>query len=104
MIAAFVEDVLVDEGFVVSGIASSLAEADALLERGEFDIAIVDLNLRGQSTEDIVAGLVAAGKPVLVATGLHGLPDGFPAVPLLAKPFSPIKLVDIVRGLEAGLS
>jgi DNA-binding response OmpR family regulator len=103
MIAAFVEDVLIDHGFAVAGIAGSLLDANAFIEDSAFDIAIVDLNLRGQSTREIVVRLVESGKAVLVATGLHGLPQDFPDVPLLAKPFSPVKLIDMVRGLEAGL-
>ena len=45
--------------FCVVGEAATVAEANALLQHSEPDVAIVDLNLKGSSGLEAIAGMLA---------------------------------------------
>ena len=71
MIADFLEEILVDAGYEVCGIASTVAEAIALGERHKPDLGVIDLRLsRGESGTVVAAALRRRGDfGVLYATG-----------------------------------
>ena len=101
MIADLVEEVLVDEGYEVCGIARTVAEAVALAQHHKPDLAILDLRLAddGLGTE-IAALLRPLGRlGVLYATGnmsqvVLTTADGDAC---LSKPY---RSVDLLRSLE----
>ena len=55
----------------------------------DFDLAILDVNLNGQTTGPVAEALAARGTPFVFATGYgeHGLPEQFRDRPTLKKPF-----------------
>jgi DNA-binding response OmpR family regulator len=99
MLADFAEEILVDRGYEVSGIARTVAEAVALARRTRPDLVMLDLRLAdgGLGTE-VAAQLLGIGRPgILYVTGNMSqvaLTDGDAC---LAKPYRP---VDLVRGME----
>jgi CheY-like chemotaxis protein len=102
LIAMLIEDALTDLGCVLVAVASNLK--DALHKAGalDFDIAILDVNLNGQSAFPVAELLVTRGVPFVFSTGYGalGLPDAFSGAPLLSKPFEEH---DVGRVLAAAL-
>ncbi len=92
LVAMLVEDMLADQGCDVVATAPRLAEALARVGEAtlEFDVAILDLNLAGESTFPVAAALAARGVPFAFATGYGagGLPPEWRDRPTLQKPFT----------------
>jgi PAS domain S-box-containing protein len=90
-------------GMEVVGPASTVAAAEQLIERGTFDLALLDANLHGHSTDAIAAALARAGIPFAFATGYgpEALPEAFRQVPILAKPFDASRLAATLAVLLA---
>ena len=103
LVAMNIEDMLLELGHEVAGIASRLDAALALAKEGAFDLALLDVNLAGQPSFPIAAALRERGVPFLFATGygLKGIIEEFKASPVLQKPFSMLALGQAVRGAAA---
>ena len=83
--------------------AHSLASARAMLEKEEVDVVVLDVHLRGERSDELVAECQARRPPipVVLVTGsvdiLHpGVSD---ADAVLPKPFEVDQLLSTVRGL-----
>jgi CheY-like chemotaxis protein len=89
MIRMLIEDMLTDLGFAVAAEASKVHEALAAVQSTDIDVAILDVNLSGETTGPVAEALAAQGTPFVFATGYgeHGLPEQFRDRPLLKKPF-----------------
>lgn len=90
LLLALLEDLLPDLGFNVTARARSLEGALAAAgATGDFDVALVDVNLAGQHSYAAVDKLLEAGVPTLFITGYGtgGLPPRFASLPVLSKPF-----------------
>ena len=101
MIADMAEEILVEGGFEVCGIARTVAEGVALGRRHKPDLAVIDMRLAdgGLGTE-IAAQLSAFGRlGVLYATGnaLHVMQNACEGDACILKPYSS---TDLVRALE----
>jgi CheY-like chemotaxis protein len=101
MIADLAEEILVDKGYEVCGIARTVAEALALAQHHKPDLAVLDLRLAdGDLGTEIAAQLLPLGRlGVLYATGnisqvLLTTSDGDAS---LSKPYSS---ADLLRSLE----
>jgi CheY-like chemotaxis protein len=91
LIAMMLEDFLESLGHAVAGICESVGEALERVERGGFDVAIVDVHLKGgEQVWPVADALAARGIPFALATGGHiePPPPAHAAVPILAKPFT----------------
>jgi CheY-like chemotaxis protein len=90
LVAMNIEDMLLDLGHEVAGIASRLAPALSLVEESAFDLALLDVNLAGEPSFPVAAALRERGIPFLFATGygVRGLIDEFRTCPVLQKPFA----------------
>lgn len=89
------EDIVVQLGFELAGSATSLSQAMDFLATGpDIDLALLDLNLNGESSEPIADHLLAANVGVLFVSGYgrRGLPDRFADCHVLQKPFDEQKL------------
>ncbi|MEI9891042.1 MAG: response regulator [Caulobacteraceae bacterium] len=71
MVAMLVEDMLTDLGHEVAGVAHSLSSALSMIEAkaGEFDLAVLDINLSGEPSFPAARRLMERGTPFLFATG-----------------------------------
>jgi DNA-binding response OmpR family regulator len=99
MLADFAEEILVEHGYEISGIARTVAEAIALARRSRPDLVILDLRLAdgGLGTE-VASQLPPAGRPgILYVTGNTSQVALVHGDACLAKPYRP---ADLVRGLE----
>lgn len=91
LIAMMLEDFLESLGHEVVGTCDSVEEALAHVDRGAFDVAIVDVQLRdGERCWPVVDRLAEAGKPFILATGGHvePPPSEHAGAPMLSKPYT----------------
>jgi CheY-like chemotaxis protein len=65
------EDILADLGCHVAGTAARLEQALALATKAEFDVAILDINLDGQSIDPVAAAVHHRGLPMVFVTGYN---------------------------------
>ena len=92
---------LAREGAVVLGPVPTCAEALALVEseRGQIDMAVLDINLGGELCFPVGDALIEAGVPFIFATGYEEtmVPERFRHVRRWEKPFN---LSGLVHGLQ----
>jgi CheY-like chemotaxis protein len=99
MLADFAEEILVEHGYEVSGIARTVAEAVALARHSRPDLVILDLRLAdgGLGTE-VATQLASLDRPgILYVTGNMSQLELTCGDGCLAKPY---RAVDLLRGLE----
>lgn len=96
LIAMSLEDALLDQGVTCLGPAGSVAAALGMIEAGGFDIALLDVNLRGERVDAVADRLAAAGIPFIFTTGhgAEGLPDAHRTRPVIGKPFRDVDITD----------
>ncbi|MEW6450945.1 MAG: response regulator [Pseudomonadota bacterium] len=99
LIAMLLEDMLADLGHEVVGVVPRVNEALTAISRDDFDLAILDLNLNGQSAYPVADALIDRGIPFALSTGFgeSGLPEKYRAHPVLQKPFASDDLVRTLR-------
>ncbi|HEY0013806.1 MAG TPA: response regulator [Allosphingosinicella sp.] len=99
LVAMNIEDMLLAMGHEVAGIASRLGPALQLAREGEFDLAMLDVNLAGETSFPVAEILRGRGIPFLFATGYgaDGIEEGYRGAPVLQKPFR-------ARDLEGALA
>jgi DNA-binding response OmpR family regulator len=96
LISMLIETMLFDAGYDVV-LAHTLPEALEVVDREAVDLAILDLNLKGQKVYPVAEKLAARGTPFIFATGGNGSEvDGFPGSPWIAKPFQEERLLSVV--------
>ncbi|MDP8916131.1 MAG: response regulator [Pseudomonadota bacterium] len=90
MVAMLVEDLLAELGHRVTASAAHLDEALELARAGEFDVAILDLNLGGQRSLPVAEVLAERAIPFMFASGYGagGLPPEHSQAVVLQKPFA----------------
>lgn len=97
IIAMDAEDILAELGatrvVTVAGIAHALEE----LAKGDFQIAVLDVNLGSETSLPIADAAKAKGLPVIFATGYGDqlqLPDDLAKTPVVQKPYTSANLAD----------
>lgn len=98
MIRMLLEDMLGDLGYTVAGAVGRIDDAVKLARTGDFDMAILDVNLAGQTVSPVAEILEERGLPFVFATGYgeRGLPEKFMNRPTLQKPFQQDNLSKIL--------
>lgn len=94
-----IEEMLLDLGHEVAGIASRLEPALEMASQGDFDFALLDVNLAGKFSFPVAEILRGRGLPFLFATGYgsKGIVEEFRSYPVLQKPF---RGHDLERAIE----
>jgi CheY-like chemotaxis protein len=89
MIRMLLEDMLGELGYTIAAQAARLDEALQAASTGDFDLAILDVNLDGKPILPVADALAARGTPFVFATGYEerGLPEAYRDRPTLKKPF-----------------
>jgi CheY-like chemotaxis protein len=89
MIRMLLDGMLTDLGHTVAAEAGTIDQALALAKEGDFDIAILDVNLDGKPITPVVEILIERGVPFVFASGYgqRGVPEAYRASPALQKPF-----------------
>ena len=100
LVAMNIEDMLLDLGHEVAGLASRLEPALALAGEGDFDLAMLDVNLAGEPSFPVADALRKRGIPFVFATGYgrEGLHEDYRDAPVLQKPF---RSRDLAEALSA---
>lgn len=90
LIAMMLEDFLETLGHRIHASCDNLSDALAACESGGFDIAILDVNLKGELVWPAAEALRARGVPFVIASGGHVEPPpaSFEDAPLLEKPYT----------------
>ncbi|MBV9563093.1 MAG: response regulator [Bradyrhizobium sp.] len=102
LVAALIEDILLDNGCEVVAMVSRLDQALEKAQSLSIDVAIVDVNLNGEHSIPVAETLARRGVPFVLATGYgaSGLPKSFPRAPVLPKPF---QQKDLERAIHRAL-
>ena len=100
VIAFGIEELLIDAGFAIAGVAVRLEEALAIIESGICGAAILDANLAGVSAAPAARALTERGVPFLVLSGYarnQQAPALLEAALHLHKPCPPERLIQALR-------
>ncbi len=101
-IAMGLEQLLPKLGYEVAGVASHLREALAKAQAGDFDLAVLDVNLGGELSYRVADVLLARGAPFVFCTAYADVAFGrYAHVPVLQKPFEKKALA---RAIEEALA
>jgi CheY-like chemotaxis protein len=75
-------------GHTVVAEAASVNDGRSRAEIEDFDLAILDINLRGFNVQPVAQVISRRGLPFFFLTGYgrRGVPDGFKGLPVLDKP------------------
>jgi CheY-like chemotaxis protein len=105
LVAMNVEDMLLELGHEVAGLASRLGPALALARESRFDAAMLDVNLAGEPSFPVADLLIERGIPFLFATGYgrQGIAERYRDYPMLQKPFRTAQLGAALAALAPSL-
>ncbi|MFV0297530.1 MAG: response regulator [Hyphomicrobiaceae bacterium] len=99
-IANAIRMALKEAGLTEVATVGSLQKADMLLDKGYPDVAIVDLNIKGQSSVTLIERLVRAEVKVIVISGYANLENlNVPVAATMKKPVTAETLLGAVRKL-----
>ena len=103
LIAMMLEDFLESLGHSISATCDSVGTAMTEVEKGGFDLAILDVNLKGESVWPVAAELRDREIPFILASGGHvdPPPAEFASVPMIDKPYT---IDRVTPALEAALA
>ena len=103
LIRMLLEDMLADLGHKVAAAVGTIAEAKDLATTGEFDCAVLDVNVSGQEVYPVADILAKRGMPFVFVTGYgeSSLPEAYRGRPALQKPFQAERLEKTLAGLLA---
>lgn len=103
LIRMLLEDMLADLGYTVAAAVGSVAEASELAATGDFEAAILDVNVDGQEIFPVADILAKRGLPFVFVTGYGegSLPPNYRNRPSLQKPFQTDRLKSTLEGLLA---
>ena len=104
MIAMLMEDMLSELECDVVATVGELQEALAIAGTGAFDLAFLDVNLRGSPVYPVAVALRARGIPFAFVTGYgtSGVDPAHPDAPVLQKPFQGRDLEAVLARLRPG--
>jgi two-component SAPR family response regulator len=76
-------------GHHVAAEAGDIGEAMKIAQSAEFDLAILDVNIKGNVISPVVELIKARNRPFIFASGYgsSGLPEQYRGCPALHKPF-----------------
>ena len=98
-IALLMEDMLIDMGHEVAGLAMRLPQALELARTEALDLAILDVNLDGHMSFPVADILRGRGVPFIFATGYGsaGIDASYRGAQVLKKPFLTDDLAAAIR-------
>lgn len=103
LITMEIEDVIDALGYQIVGPFAQLDEALEVAKRGNFDCAVLDINIRGGNTYAIAEMLLERGCPFVMATGYSdwSIPTHLASQKRLTKPYGSVQLEAELRRLDA---
>ena len=103
LIAMMLEDFLMALGHEVRATCDSVGEALKAVQAADFDLAILDVNLKGENVWPVAAELRDRAIPFILASGGHvdPPPPEFASAPMIDKPYT---IDRVTPALEAALA
>ncbi len=103
LVAMMIEDILLDQQCEVLGPYTNIADAMTAARAETMDVAVLDVNLRGEKIYPVAYTLASRGVPFLLLSGYgsDAIPPDEPSWRACAKPFTPD---DLTRMLVERLS
>ena len=104
LIAMMLEDFLESLGHRVQATCDNVGEALSEVKKGGFDLAILDVNLKGENVWPVATELRERGLPFIIASGGHvdPPPPEFASVPLIEKPYTVDRVTPAINAALAG--
>ncbi|HET6376900.1 MAG TPA: response regulator [Methylocella sp.] len=98
MVAIVLEDLLLELGCRVVGTVARVETALASVAARNFDVAILDVNLKGESSYPIADALERENMPFLFVTGYGSgaVPGKYRKCAILQKPFKKSELAEML--------
>jgi two-component SAPR family response regulator len=98
LISMLIEDVLVDAGCRVVGPCTNLSDALVAARNEAFDIALLDVNLRGEKVYPVADILTERNIPFVFLSGYgkNAIPSDRPNWEVCSKPFSADDLTKVL--------
>lgn len=99
LIAMMLEDFLETLGHTVHASCDSVQDALDRCQEGGFDLAILDVNLKGEAVWPVARHLKESGVPFVIASGGHVEPPPaeFAGVPMLDKPYTMDRIEPVLK-------
>ncbi len=96
LISLFIEDTLADIGCRIAAVAANLADATTKVQRVEWDVVLLDVNLHGIQSFSLAETLSEEKRPFVFSTGygIAGIPAHLQHIPVLQKPFQEKELIE----------
>jgi CheY-like chemotaxis protein len=101
LVLMMIEDILADLGCESVVAAATVEKALAAIDAQVIDLAMLDMNLNGDTNPAVAEALAARGIPFVYSTGNGGpnMRDGYRDRPVLKKPFRNEELVEMLTRL-----
>jgi DNA-binding response OmpR family regulator len=98
LIAMMAEDMIETLGHRVVRTASTLSDAHAACDDSTFDVALLDVNLNGESSMEVATRLKTRGCALAFTTGYGagGIDPAHAGAPVLTKPYAVTELEAIL--------
>lgn len=91
-------------GWKVPHVVGTREQALEAVAEGDIDAAILDFNLRGETSEDVARRLIELGLPFLFVSG--AIPESFPSfghpIELVTKPIDYRRVSDLLTAMLPG--
>lgn len=103
LIAMMLEDFLETLGHRIHASCDNLGDALTECQAGGFDLAILDINLKGELIWPAASALKEKGVPFVIASGGHVEPPPaeFADAPLLEKPYTIDRIAPVLEQAAA---
>ena len=104
LLASALVDVLAELGYTPVDCEGSFRGAMAAAETAMYELAVVDLNLNGESAFPILDKLIPRGIPYILATNAHhmDIPVMYSSAPFISKPYGVEQLRQAIVECTAG--
>lgn len=101
LVAMLVEDAVARAGAEVWGTVANIGDAIETARTGDFDVALLDMNLGGQKAHAVPAILARRNKRFAFVTGYgeEGVLETYSEAPVVRKPFREEEIADVLAAL-----
>jgi CheY-like chemotaxis protein len=102
LLAMLLEDELLSAGCTIVDVASNLEKAHEAVRRGAFDVALLDVNLGGETVYPVADALAQAGIAFVFLSGYGAgnFPERFQDRPRVGKPY---EIGELLREISRSL-